>query len=119
MSENEQTTNNNNETGEQIIFTKTVLKGVSKAGRDRVQLLLSEEQTQTLIEEVTKLKTRGKIDIHLYEQEGPRGAFDTGFFFVKEIQEGPFAKGGKSAAPAKSGGVDQAAKIAALKQKTK
>lgn len=111
MSENEQT----NDTGEQIIFTKTVLKGVSKAGRDRVQLLLSEEQTQTLIAEVSKLKTRGKIDIHLYEQEGPRGAFDTGFFFIKEIQEGPVAK--KSGAPAAKSSVDQSSKIAALKQK--
>jgi leucyl aminopeptidase (aminopeptidase T) len=111
MSENEQT---NESTGEQIIFTKTVLKGVSKAGRDRVQLLLSEEQTKTLMEEVAKLKVRGKIDIHLYEQEGPRGAFDTGFFFIKEVQEGPSFGAAKKAAPAK---VDQSSKIAALKQK--
>ena len=111
MSDNEQT----NDTGEQIIFTKTVLKGVSKAGRDRIQLLLSEEQTKQLLEEVSKIKSRAKIDMHLYEQEGPSGAFDTGFFFVKEIQERPFAK--KSGAPAAKSSVDQSSKIAALKQK--
>lgn len=112
MSDNEQT----NDTGEQIIFTKTVLKGVSKAGRERIQLLLSEEQTKQLLEEVSKIKSRAKIDMHLYEQEGPRGAFDTGFFFVKEIQEGPSFGGAKKSASAKTG-VEQAAKIAALKQK--
>jgi hypothetical protein len=112
----EEQTADSNSTGEQIIFTKTVLKGVSKAGRDRVQLLLSEEQTKTLMEEVAKLKVRGKIDIHLYEQEGPRGAFDTGFFFIKEVQEGPSFGGAKktTAGPVKT---DQASKIAALKQK--
>ena len=82
------------QTGEQIIFTKTVLKGVSKAGRDRVQLLLSEEDTKKLMEDVSKIKTRAKIDIHLYEQEGPRGTFDTAFFFVKEIQDFGTTPGG-------------------------
>lgn len=107
MSEEQQQSN------EKIIFTKTVLKGVSKAGRDRIQLLLSEEQTQTLIEEVKNLKTRGKLDIHLYEQEGPRGAFDTGFFFVKEIQE----FGAKPVAATSSKTSANADKIAALKKK--
>jgi hypothetical protein len=106
---------NEQSTGEQIIFTKTVLKGVSKAGRDRVQLLLSEEQTKTLIEEVSKLKVRGKLDIHLYEQEGPRGAFDTGFFFVKEVQEGPSFVGAKKSAATTD--TSKADKIAALKKK--
>lgn len=103
-------------TGEQIIFTKTVLKGVSKAGRDRVQLLLSEEQTKQLLEEVSKIKTRAKIDIHLYEQEGPRGAFDTGFFFVKEIQEFGASSGGRSGGSMKSSKqAVTASKIEALK----
>jgi hypothetical protein len=107
------------QTKEQIIFTKSVKRGLDSKDREMIGLILDEEQTKQLIEELGKIQSRAKVQIHLYESTSNQGRkFDAGFFFVKEVQEAPTGAAPQRASGPATAGVSSAskAKIAALKK---
>lgn len=103
-----QAQDNNEQSKDVMIFTKSASVGVDSKGREKVDLRFTDEQTKQLIAELTG-KTAAKLQIHIGEgQYGP-----SAFLFVKEVQErsagGPQKKGAGPSAGTKD-------KIAALKK---
>jgi len=99
----------------QLIFVKSHNVGEDSKGRYKLDLRFSEEETKMIIEELGKVKSRAKIQIHVGETSA--------FLFIKEVQERgaffnkkPMTGGGNGYKPA-TGGADVKAKIASMKNK--
>ena len=97
-----------------LIFVKSHSVGEDSKGRQKVDLRFSEEETKQIIAELSKIKSRAKIQVHIGETSA--------FLFVKEVQErgasfGPNKKsaGGNGYKPA-TGGADVRAKLAGMKK---
>lgn len=110
----QETTSDNSQQGDStLIFVKSSSYGVDSKGRDKLDLRFSEEETATLKEELSKINSKAKLQIHI-NQEGKYGP--SVFLFVKEVGEMPANKNSR----VKSSGVASSAtasKIAALKGK--
>ena len=92
-------------TKDTMLLFKGVKKDVNDAGKLRVQLSMRPEQLAVMVEELSKhLKSpRGaKIDLHVTKKSKDGREFDSGFAFVKEIQEfGAYAPKTFSSTPTK------------------
>lgn len=97
-----------------IIFSKSTNLGQDSKGKEKLSMLLDEEQTEMLVEAVNHVKSLGKrikLQIHYTE--------DNSFIFIKEVQP-PGArlakKGGSSSYKPVTSGDDVKAKIAGMKK---
>lgn len=103
-------------------------RSTNEQGKLRVQLSMNDAVALELIEELTKLvgsprgkegKNSIKLDVHIREREHEGRTFDSGFGFVKAVQD--FGAGGPAKktfkAPDKAS-FDVNEKIAKLKAKT-
>lgn len=102
-------------------------RSTNEQGKLRVQLSMTDEVAVALIEELTKLvgsergkagKNSVKLDIHIREREHEGRTFDSGFGFVKAVQD--FGAGGakKSFKAPAAEAFNVADKIAKLKAKS-
>lgn len=67
------------ESTEKLIFVKSHSSGTDSKGRNKLDLRFSEEETKMVIEELGKIKSRAKIQLHYSD--------NTAFLFIKEVQE--------------------------------
>jgi hypothetical protein len=119
---NTQTNNDASTTTEEqslLIFVKSHSVGEDSKGRQKFDLRLSEEETQQLISELGKIKSRAKIQVHIGETSA--------FMFVKEVQERGAAFGAKKTSGSvstgngggykpRTSGDDVKSKLAAMKK---
>lgn len=102
-------------------------RSTNEQGKLRVQLSMNDQVAVELIEELTKLvgsqrgkegKNSIKLDVHIREREHEGRTFDSGFGFVKAVQD--FGAGGpkKTFKAPTAASFDVNDKIAKLKAKT-
>lgn len=92
-----------------LIFVKSKSVGTDSKGRTKVDLRFSAEETQQIIEELSKIKERVKIQLHYND--------DTAFIFVKEVQERGETFSKKATGKTSSVSTGTSSRIAALKGK--
>lgn len=106
----QQTNETQQQADSKLIFVKSASKGEDQKGREKLDLRFSEEETATLKEELSKIESKAKLQIHIGEGKyGP-----SVFLFVKEVQDAP-AFGAKKPTVATNQAVN-ASKINALKK---
>jgi hypothetical protein len=104
------------EADSRLIFVSSSSIGEDSKGRQKVDLRFNEEETQAVLEELTKIKEAGKrlkLQVHIGEQ--------TAFMFVKEVmsrQEAAAKKQAAVSAGVSAPGAAKQSKIAALAAKT-
>lgn len=96
-----------------LIFVKSKSVGQDSKGRTKVDLRFSESETAQIKEELAKINSRVKLQIHIDLEEEQSSAF----IFIKEVQEKGAAFGTKKPAfgPKTSASPAVSDKVAALK----
>lgn len=96
-----------------LIFVKSKSVGQDSKGRTKVDLRFSESETAQIKEELAKINSRVKLQIHIDLEEEQSSAF----IFIKEVQEKGAAFGAKKPAFGSKTSANPAVsdKVAALK----